>query len=418
MRPIVIGRDEEDAEKFGDEGLAYLGKNYVKTGDKINLANKVFLDLVRPHIILVCGKRGQGKSYTLGVLAEEMALLPRRFRDRISVVIFDTMGIYWTMKYPNHKQEDLVKDWDLESKAIETKVLVPLGWKDEYRKIGIPIDGVLAIPPAELKLKDWLLSFGLEMFSPVGILLDRVLSNNPKTIREMMDLAENDEHADLRTKEGLINRLRAAERWGIFSEQGTPVSEILTPGTVNILDFSLLDHSAKSLLIGLITKKIFNARVVARKDEEKAEIQRFTDIGREYSGKVPMPWLLIDEAHEFLPETGQTSATGPLVQAIREGRQPGMTLVLATQQPGKIHTDVLTQADLVLSHRVTAMPDIQALNNIMGTYMRFPLEGYISRLPKFKGAAVMLDDNAEKVYSIRVRPRLSWHGGESASLIK
>ncbi|MBR9679537.1 MAG: ATP-binding protein [Candidatus Altiarchaeota archaeon] len=418
MRPIVIGRDDEDREKFGEDGLAQLGKHYVTTGDKTNLANSVQLDLVRPHIILICGKRGQGKSYTLGVIAEEMALLPRRFREKLSVVIFDTMGIYWTMKYPNHKQEDAVKDWGLEPQAIQTRVLVPLGWKQKYKKLKVPFDGVLAIPPTELSIDDWLLSFEISIFSPIGILLERVLSQDPHSLNEMIEMTEADPQADQKVKEGLINRIRAAESWGIFSDQGTAITDILTPGTVNVLDFSLLSHSAKSLLIGLITKKIFDARMLARKEEERAAIQRFTDIGREYSGRIPMPWILIDEAHEFLPEKGKTSATASLVQAIREGRQPGMTLVFATQQPGKIHTDVLTQADLVISHRVTAMPDIQALNNIMGTYMRFSLEGYLSRLPKYKGAAIILDDNAEKVYPIRVRPRISWHGGESASLIR
>jgi len=37
-------------------------------------------------------------------------------------------------------------------------------------------------------------------------------------------------------------------------------------------------------------------------------------------------------------------------------------LILATQQPGKIHTDVMTQSDVVLSHRITARMDTEALS--------------------------------------------------------
>ena len=40
-------------------------------------------------------------SYTMGVMAEEMANLPTEIANRIAVLIVDTMGIYWTMKYPN-----------------------------------------------------------------------------------------------------------------------------------------------------------------------------------------------------------------------------------------------------------------------------------------------------------------------------
>ena len=417
MRPIIVGRDEEDIERFGEEGLAYLGKHYVKTGDKVNLANKVLLDLVRPHVILVSGKRGQGKSYTLGVIAEEITFLPRRLREKLCVVIFDTMGIYWSMKYPNVVQEDLLKEWDLEPRGVDVKVFVPLGWSERYKEVGIEPDGVLAVNPADLTIDDWVETFGIELFSPLGILLERVVRKKPENMDEMIENVEKDSKSEKRIKEALINRLEAARRWGIFSEKGTRVQDLLSPGVINVFDLSLLGPKVKNLMIGLLTRKIFKLRVMARKMEERARIEKHTAIGREVSVKIPMPWILIDEAHEYLPPNSNTPSARALIQVIREGRQPGITLVLATQQPGKIHSDVMTQADIVLSHRVTAELDINALNNIMGTYMQFPLERYIATLPRVRGAAVILDDNAEKVYQIRVRPRLSWHGGESASLI-
>ncbi len=416
MRPIIVGRDEEDRAKFGDQGLAHLGKNYVRTGGKINLANPVLLDLVRPHVILVSGKRGQGKSYTLGVIAEEIALLPRRLRERLTVVIFDTMGIYWTMRYPNYRQEDLLKAWDLEPMEIETKVLIPLGWEELYKESGVVYDGFLALKPSELTPEDWLLTFELDPLSPVGIALQRVVKEKAESIDELIYRAEQ-LNAEQRVKDALVSLFETAQSWGIFSEKGTALQEYLTPGAVNVLDISLLGMNVKSLLIGILSRKIFYARVMARKEEEKSQIMKFTEIGLERRAKIPMPWLVIDEAHEFLPEKGESPSSRALIQVIREGRQPGLTLVLATQQPGKIHSDVMTQADIVLSHRVTAVLDIEALNQIMGTYMQFPLERYISTLPRVKGAAVLLDDNAEKVYQIRVRPRLSWHGGESAKII-
>ncbi len=418
MRSIIIGRDEEDLKKFGEDGLAALGKHYVRTGDKVNLANEVLLDLARPHVILVSGKRGQGKSYTLGVIAEEIIFLPRRLREKLTVVIFDTMGIYWTMKFPNARQEKDLKSWELEPKPIPTRVLVPKGWIKQYEESGISVDGVLAINPQDLSVEDWVNTFDIELFSPIGILLERILRKKPKSMKEMVALAQKDERVEMHTKDALVNRLNAADSWGIFSEKGTRIQELLAPGVVNVLDLSLLGARVKSLLIGLISIKIFEARVVARKAEEKAEITKHIDIGRSLTSRLPMPWILIDEAHEYLPPKLETPSARALIQVIREGRQPGITLVLATQQPGKIHSDVMTQADIVLSHRVTSELDISALNSIMGNYMQFPLEKYISSLPRFKGAAVILDDNAEKVYQIRIRPRVSWHGGESATLLK
>ena len=84
---------------------------------------------------------------------------------------------------------------------------------------------------------------------------------------------------------------------------------------------------------------------------------------------MPMVWLVIDEAHEFLPVKGKTLATDPLITILREGRQPGISMVMATQQPGKIHTDAMTQSDIVISHRVTAKLDVDALNDITQSYV-------------------------------------------------
>jgi len=58
---IVIGRNKADKKKFQDKGLVYLGKGYVKMGNYTSLSNKIWLDVIRSHIILIAGKRGSGK---------------------------------------------------------------------------------------------------------------------------------------------------------------------------------------------------------------------------------------------------------------------------------------------------------------------------------------------------------------------
>ena len=132
----------------------------------------------------------------------------------------------------------------------------------------------------------------------------------------------------------------------------------------------------------------------------------------------PLTWIFIDEAHEFLPHEGKTPASDALIQVLREGRQPGLSLVLATQQPGKIHTDVMTQSDIIISHRLTAELDVKALNSINQSYLYSKVSDQINSLPRLKGSAVILDDNSERVYAMRMRPRFTWHGGEAPIAIK
>jgi hypothetical protein len=38
-------------------------------------------------------------------------------------------------------------------------------------------------------------------------------------------------------------------------------------------------------------------------------------------------------------------------------------------------------------------------------------------LPSLKGSAIILDDNSERIYPMRIRPRFTWHGGEAPTSI-
>ncbi len=78
----------------------------------------------------------------------------------------------------------------------------------------------------------------------------------------------------------------------------------------------------------------------------------------------------------------------------------------------------MTQSDIVFSHRVTAKPDIEALNEIMQTYLLKNIQQQIDDLPSLKGSAIVLDDNSERIYPIRIRPRFTWHGGEAPTAVK
>jgi hypothetical protein len=129
-------------------------------------------------------------------------------------------------------------------------------------------------------------------------------------------------------------------------------------------------------------------------------------------------WLIVDEAHEFLPNDGVTPATAPLTTILREGRQPGISLVLASQQPGKISTDVITQSDIVIAHRITSEVDIDALGKLMQSYMRQDLNRQLDDLPRDSGAALVFDDTNERMYAVLVRPRMSWHGGGSPTAMQ
>lgn len=354
-------------------------------------------------------------SYTSAVISEEVTKLPDEVRQNLSCLMIDTMGIFWSMKNPNDRQLMELTEWNLKPRGFDVKIIIPLGMKTYYDKHGISYDGIFSIKPSELSAADWALTFNISLFDSIGILLERTikkLQGRDYSIDDIISEIENDKRFDEKEKMILENRFISSKGWEVFSQESAPIENFLKPGVVTVLDVSLQETNVRSLMIGILCREIYQARMAARRVEEMALT------GGETTKMVPMTWITIDEVHEYLPEEGETPATRDLLTLLRQGRQPGISLILITQRPDKIHGDAISQADLVIAHRLTAKPDVEALSAIMQTYLLFDIRKLLGELPKNKGAALILDDNSERIFNIQVRPRQSWHAGESPVAIK
>lgn len=420
MYDIIIGRDEEERRLFKNKGAIFLGRSYVTMGQTVSLSNNVFMDINRAHVITVCGKRGSGKSYTLSVMAEELMRLEESIKKSLAFLFFDTMGIFWTMKYPNVRQEKLLEKWGMKPEDFDVDIYIPLEFYDKHKRDGFPVNEKFAIKTSELSAGDWCNVFNIDINSAIGVLIERTINSLRKnySIDGIIEKIKTDKKSTQEIKDSAENRFQNAKGWGLFSNEGTEIKDLVKPGKISILDISCYTEvsgawSIKALVIGLISRKLLGERMSKRKIEELNTINRSGIIE-----EMPLVWILIDEAHEFLPREGETPATAALVQLLREGRQPGISLVLATQQPGEIHKDVLTQSDMIISHRLTSKMDIEALNSMMQTYLLADIQKYLNELPSLKGSAIVLDDNSERIYPIRVHPKRSWHGGEAPSAVK
>jgi hypothetical protein len=423
IEKIIIGKDWKDLKKFGDKGTAFIGKHIVGKGEESHLTNPILMDLTRPHIVVVCGKRGSGKSYSAFVIAEEIYKLPTEIRQNLSVIVIDTMGIYWSSKLPNEKEVDILKEWGMKPEGINVKLFVPKGYVNEYKETGISVDYPFTITVSELKAEDWAVTFGFSMIDEHGILLEKVMEDiadkygDKFSLSDIVDEIKKDRTADQRVRDALTNRFIAAQGWGLFEKEGTKIEDFMKPGAISILDVSHYmrvseSWSIRAMVVGLISRKIFEQRLMARKAEEYGQI---TGQARK---TIPMVWMMIDECHQFVPNEGSTAATGPLLTLIKEGREPGISVLMITQRPNKLHEDALSQADIVISHHLTSKADIEALRSIMQTYMLEDIQDYLNDLPKTKGSAILLDDNSERIYQVQIRPRFSWHAGGSPIIIK
>ena len=381
-----------------------IGKN-IKTGEYI------YIDGSRSRAVLVCGKRGSGKSYTLGVIIEEL-----QETENILIIVVDPMGIYYPMCQPNHEQERELWEWGLSSKEMKVKLLVPgdperrYGGADvitEMEKRGVRFQP-LKINPSDLSPDGWCELFNLGISDVMGIGLYRAVQNISRRrkrnffIPDIINEIEMDGRIADRTREALLNRLEMAIDWDVFSDAYHEVWEMFDPGVVNIIDLSVLDpgrHGLRNLVVSIIARDMFRKRTVARRKEELGLIST-----------MPRVWMFIDEAQLFAPSGRTTLSKEALIRWVKEGRQPGLSLAISSQQPSAIDSEVLSQCDIILCHKLTNVDDIQAVNRLSHDYMASELKTYIRKLKRI-GEAVMVDDERESVSMVQIRPRRSQHGG-------
>ncbi len=429
----VLGRTRDDLEKYGKIVCGFIGKHIVGTGEDAHLTTEVLMDFLNPHVALITGKRGSGKSYDAGVIAEEMARLSDEYRKNLSIVFIDTMGIFWSLKNANDDQRDLLEEWGLEPAATENvRVYVPQSQLEEFRKSDISVDGGITIAPHEFSAEEWRLAFNLESTEPVGIALEKTVNALLEdgvafTISDMISCVRDDPELAGDVKDGLVNMLTVASKWGVFGVEGTSIDDLVFSGGITVVDVSRLREteawSVRNLIVAILSRKIYQRRLIARKQEEIAKISGNIDVDSilgddSVSEKTfPMVWLIIDEAHNFAPSDSVTVSTKPLTTIAKQGREPGVSLVVMTQMPNKVHQDILSQCDIVFAHRLTSRDDLEALHSVMQTYMSKELWQYINQLPRKPGSCIVLDDTLERVFTVQIRPRISHHAGGTAALV-
>ena len=260
----------------------------------------VGIDLDRPHAALVVGKRGYGKSHTLGVLAEGAARAAG-----VAPIVVDPMGEFG----------------GLADGAVPARV------------VDAPTVRAGAVPPAA-----WPALFDLSATDPVGALLWTVA-------REAGTLAAMAERVDEMAVDGGVrraarNHLRLAESWGVFDPEGLDAASLLS-GPATVLDCSVLDDRAASALVRSLVAGVYDACVEGRPDH--------------------LPWILLDEAHVFFDgiaapalKTVLTRGRTPGVSLVAATQRPGVLPGVAVSQSDLLIAHRVTaEADVDALSRAT-----------------------------------------------------------------
>jgi hypothetical protein len=427
---VILGRSASFHDKYRSSGLGMIGAVSEASDDPLVslLGTPVWLDLVSPHVLFVAGKRGSGKSYTLGIIAEELALAMERREIEVAAVLIDTVDVFRQMVEPNTGQSGILKDWSLEARGFPLAVYIPkrsyVGLPDEVKKRSRLLP--LSISPSELSGAEW--GYVLEKDGQLSTTMDnligdilhslkkgysredgnRVLAKSDFSIRDMIECIDtNPTFIDLykpATRTALIQRLRKADRLGVFNPGGTSAQDLAIPGQISVVDVAPLGSDAEAvlaILTNILCRQVLTYRMA------------WTDEGTSAREELPPTWLVIDEAHTLVPRSGTTPAKDAIISYAKLGRRFGCSLVLCTQQPSAVSDDAISQADIILSHSLSHDGDIKALQQRAPAVMpeAFRDKVFISSLPR--GVALAFDQTTEnrRGFLVQIRPRLSKHGG-------
>lgn len=458
VTPMISGDVTVGTE--GDETRVYLGR-LAETGP----VRRLYLGGSQELVALIVGKRGSGKSHTLGAILEALATKKdetsiSRHRRRRAALLLDPMGNFWTTAHlvrpdgPDKvkRQFASLDGWNCTPEDVDVTVWIPAGFSTEndpphLRELRVRVCDLDAADIADLiginLLGDAQGAALQETYLAVtedGWIDGKGARRTPHGDFSLQDLIDYLEHLQRNgggdhqagSLRALIRSLRALSRQPLFSGEGTRLTELLAPGRLSILMLPLrVGSDLRRVLTRLLIRRILREREEASQIRQRLDVESLDETTRarlvsEVQRRVPRAILAIDEAQELLGDEG-----GEARQALEDfcllGRNYGLSLLLATQRPlaSAISSKVRSQVDLYLIHRLLTQEDIEiSWKNLLAVYPKEVMDG--DRQLDFAQLVRSLDrgqvvvsashaSSSEKINRImiaRVRPRITVHGGE------
>ena len=414
-------------------------------------------------VIAVFGKRGQGKSYTLGSLVEglvtqESTTSISKLENRRAVLLFDTLNIFQWMNVPlnpEHRsgypeiniQAKALDGWDIKPEELNVKVWFPAGFQNDFDP---ERHNKLHLRISDFSLEDWGLLLGLDTIRDIkGQLLAEVFlkvtsvgwdhnngqhiqPNNQYSVNDMIDCLENDvdfQNGVYRseTVRAIRQQLSAFSRLPLFQGDGTALNKLLEPGQVSVILLNRLPQDLRGVLVSVLVRRLLSERSAA--SEATKDLMVNPNLGEDNRQElneilktaVPKTWVVVDEAQNVIPSERKTSASESLVKLVKEGRNFGLSFVVTTQQPKALDYAVMSQVETFIIHKLVSSKDIDYVIENMKTEFPAEIKEDIRNLsPREllrdigRGQVVVSDTNSPRAFVMQVRPRVSVHGGFEA----
>jgi DNA helicase HerA-like ATPase len=316
--------------------------------------------LLQKHLAILAIS-GAGKSFLASVLIEEL-LSRKPEQGQLAAVVLDTHGEY----------ASFARDPGLSS---HTRVF-PVG--------DIQI-GLSNLSPYQLG--EFMPNLSHVQLRELMKLM-RGLRKQAFGVSDLMDLVEESDEIKAATKDVLLSVLEELRMTGLFGvSDHPPMDELVRQGGLSVIDLSETTNLRKKQVIAAyLARKLFNAR---------------------RHGIIPPYLLVVEEAHQFIPEQAGREAAisrGILTTMAREGRKFHASLCLISQRPIQLATTALSQCNTHIILRVTNPYDLDHIGKSSEGITR-PVLKQISSLPV--GTGLLVGEAVNSPLFVQIRSRKS-----------
>ncbi len=345
-------------------------------------------NLVQKHCSILA-KTGAGKSYTCGVILEEL------LEKNVPLLIIDPHGEYATLKFPNEDKPASFERYGTSPKGYATQITV---YTPANKLLNPAADTLFRLNGINLGIKEFVQFFSEDRSqNETGILFEAVSKLKAEKEKYTIDdiIFEVGQNKS-KVKWNVINKLETLRETGILSDKATAINELVQEGRASIIDMRGIDPNLQAMIVSKLCTDLFEARKL---------------------GTLPPCMLVLEEAHNFCPEKGfeRTVSTDILRTIASEGRKFGLGLLVVSQRPARVDKNVLSQCNTQIIMKVTNPNDLKAISKGLEG-ISSDVEEDIKRLSP--GVAMIVSTYIERPILVDIRTRKSRHGGGSIPIVK
>jgi Helicase HerA, central domain len=118
--------------------------------------------------------------------------------------------------------------------------------------------------------------------------------------------------------------------------------------------------------------------------------------------------IVLEEAHEFVPQNVSTPLKQALIRIALRGRKRGLGIIMMSQRSAKVEKDMLTQASLLFLHKVVHPIDLKVYKDLI-PLPAAQVEAMVRKLQP--GEAIVVYNHEANIVQLRLR--YTFHGGST-----